>query len=162
MLFRSGPRTVLERRLCDRFGVRRPFDILTHLRSGRIGELAAVDAAPVVFEAARDGDAVARGIVDHLADELVLLGVSAIRRLGLTRSPVEVVLIGSVWKTDDAAFHARVRDGLLTVAPGARIERLHEPPVLGAALIGLDLLGAGEPAHALARRTIGAATFPVA
>jgi len=43
----------------------------------------------------------------------------------------------------------RIRDGLAAVAPRAEIRLLSAPPVLGAALLGLDALGA--PAAAATR-----------
>ncbi|MCY4294729.1 MAG: hypothetical protein OXC58_07845 [Acidimicrobiaceae bacterium] len=76
-------------------------------------------------------------------DELVLMGVSAIRRLRLVRSEFEVGFVGSAWKTDDSIFHDRVRAGLLAAAPGAILRLLGVPPVVGAALLGSDRLGLG-------------------
>jgi N-acetylglucosamine kinase-like BadF-type ATPase len=136
-----GPRTPLERLVPAHFGLRRPIDVVTALHVGSIPESSMSGMAPIVFRAARDGDAVARRLVDWLADELVLLGTSAVRRLGLARRPVEIVFLGSIWKTDDRAFHDRVAGGLLAVAPHAVLRRLDAPPVLGAALLGLDRLG---------------------
>lgn len=143
-----GPRTALERLVPDRFGLRRPADVIAALHAGRLDEAALASLAPIVFEAAAGGDRVARGIADWQADELVLIGTSAIRRLGLSRRPVEVVLLGSVWQTDDREFHDRVRTGLLAVAPRAVLRRLDAPPVLGAALLGADRLGLGSAATA--------------
>lgn len=141
-----GPRSSLERLVPATFGLRRPLDVIAALHAGRLDETALASLAPVVFEAAAAGDRVARGIADWQADELVRIGASAIRRLGLARSPVEIVLLGSVWRTDDRAFHERVRDGLLAVAPRAVLRRLDAPPVLGAALLGADRLGLGSAA----------------
>ena len=97
-----------------------------------------------MFEAAVAGDAVARGIVDRLADELVAMATALIRRLRLTQLDPDVVLAGSVFRAEDLAFHSRLRDGVLAVAPAARIVRLEAPPVLGSALLGLEQLR-GEP-----------------
>lgn len=144
-----GPRTSLEQLVPGHVGLRRPLDVVTALHLRRISEDDLLTLAPVLFTAAAAGDAVARGLADWQADRLVAIGASAIRRLGLTRRPVEVVLIGSIWRTDDRAFHERVRAGLLAVAPAAVIRRLDAPPVLGAALLGADRLGLD--AAALAR-----------
>ena len=146
-----GPRTSLEHLVPAHFGLRRPIDLVTALHTRRVPEAAMPGLAPVVFAAAEAGDEVARGLVTWLADEVVLLGVSAIRRLGLARSSVEIVFLGSVWNTDDEAFHARVREGLLAVAPRADLRRLDAPPVLGAALLGMDRLGLGADAEARLR-----------
>lgn len=153
-----GPRTSLEHLVPGHFGLRRPLDVVTALHTGRIPEANVAGLAPVVFEAAVAGDMVARGLVDRLADLVVAMGVSAIRRLSLTRRPVEIVLIGSVWDTTDQAFHDRVRDGLLAVAPRADLRRLDGPPVLGAALLGVDRLGLGAGAEARLRAELATST----
>ncbi len=139
-----GPRTSLETLVPARFGLRRPIDVVTALHTGEPPDLSLPDLAPVVFAAASDGDSVARSIVDWLADELVLMAVSAIRRLRLARSEFEMVFVGSIWKTDDSVFHDRVREGLLEAAPRVILRRLDAPPVLGAALLGSDRLGLGS------------------
>jgi hypothetical protein len=61
--------------------------------------------------------------------------------LRVARRPVEVVLVGGVFRTTDAEFHARVRRGIRQSLPKASIHRLDAPPVLGAALLGLDEVG---------------------
>jgi hypothetical protein len=75
-----------------------------------------------------------------VADEAIGLAHSALRKLGLARSAVDVVLSGGIFRTTDGRFHARVRDGVLAFAPRANIVPFAGPPVLGAALLGLDRL----------------------
>ena len=55
-----------------------------------------------------------------------------------------VVLAGGTFRTSDPGFLERIRAGILERLPGARIETLEAPPVLGAALIGLDALDGGR------------------
>ena len=52
--------------------------------------------------------------------------------------PSRSSLGGGIFDTTDTAFHARVAAGINAVAPRAVLVRLDAPPVLGAALIGLD------------------------
>jgi hypothetical protein len=87
---------------------------------------------------------VAREIVDRLADELATMATALIRRLHLTRLDPEVVLAGGVFRTDDPDFYGRIEAGIQGVAPRARTARLTAPPVLGAALLGLDRLAGGS------------------
>jgi hypothetical protein len=69
------------------------------------------------------------------------------------RRDPEVVCGGSVFRTDDLVFHDRIRDGVRAAIPAARVVRLVSPPVLGAALIGLDRLSAdGVAPRAVADR----------
>jgi N-acetylglucosamine kinase-like BadF-type ATPase len=146
-----GPRTALERTIPAAVGLRRP-DAVTHAYyAGRLDEARVGELAPTVFATAIDGDAVARAIIDRLADELVGMAAALARRAGLVRRDPEVVLGGSVFRTHDAAFHDRLRSGIVAAVPGARVVRLAAPPVAGAALIGLDRLapsGVVDPAVA--------------
>jgi hypothetical protein len=78
---------------------------------------------------------------------------TAIRRLRMTKLDVEIVLGGGIFRNRDDPFFERIRDGLLQVAPDSSMVRLEAPPVVGAALIGLDLAGS----RPTARRTLRAA-----
>ncbi|HXI79889.1 MAG TPA: BadF/BadG/BcrA/BcrD ATPase family protein [Verrucomicrobiae bacterium] len=138
-----GPRTELERTIPAAVGLRRPDDVTRAYYDGRLDEARIGDLAPTVFATAAGGDPIARGIVDHLADELAGMAAALARRTGLTRRDPEVVLAGGIFKTDDAAFHAGLADRIRATIPEARIVRLAAPPVLGAALIGLDRLNGG-------------------
>jgi N-acetylglucosamine kinase-like BadF-type ATPase len=133
-----GPRTSLERAVAAHFGLRTPEAVMRAMYEGRIRSSRLAELSPAVFDAAVAGDAVARSIVDRLADELATMGRALIRRLRLARTDVEVVLAGGVFATSDRLFHERVADGIHRSAPRARIARLAVPPVAGAALIGLD------------------------
>ena len=135
-----GPRTSLEVLVPAHLGYRRPLDVTYALYRGRLTSAAIRELAPVVFEAAGRGDAVARFIVDQQADEVVAMATAALRRISSLRRSIPVVLAGGVFKTTDAAFHERIRAGLAAAAPLAEVRRLTAPPVLGAALLGLDAL----------------------
>ncbi len=148
-----GRRTILERLVPSHFGLSSPAALTRARYEERIEEARLTELAPIVFEAATGGDAVARAIVDRLADELVAMATALIRRLHMTRLDPEVVLGGGVFHATDRAFYERLEAGIRKVAPEARTVRLTAPPVLGAALIGLDRLsGAGvTPASAESR-----------
>lgn len=140
-----GPRTSLERSVPGYFGLGRPDDLTTELYSGRLDPDRLRELAPLVFEAAAAADPVAVAIVDALADEVVAWARAMIRRLHLTRRDVPVVLAGGVFRTTHTPFFDRIRSGIAAVAPAARVELLAAPPVLGAALLGLDRLDLGPP-----------------
>ena len=141
-----GPRTSLERSVPAHFGLGRPLDVTDAVERGRISLERLRELSPVVFEAAADGDDVARKIVDRLADELATMANALIRRLRLTRMDPDVVLAGGVFHAADARFEARIAAGIRTVAPRARVTRLEALPVTGAALLALDRLAVDDPA----------------
>ena len=107
-----GQRTSLERLVPAHFGLRSPGALTKALYFERLSERRLSELAPLVFEAAAAGDAVARSIVDRLADELVAMARALIRRLRLTRLDPEVVLAGGVFRTDEPGFHARLEAGI--------------------------------------------------
>jgi N-acetylglucosamine kinase-like BadF-type ATPase len=149
-----GPKTELQVTIPACLGYRRPFQVLTALHTGRLDVDRIAQLPPVVFETAARGDATARSIIDRQADEVVALATTAIRRLRMTRLDVDVVLGGGIFRTDDAAFFDRIRDGVARVAPAATITVLSDPPVIGAAQLGLDRVGATRAAHVRARAAL--------
>ena len=147
-----GQRTVLERTVPAHFGVRRPWSVLEGIRNGLIArDRVVLELPPLVFAAAANGDAVARSIVDALADEVVTMVVASLRRLRLLRTEVDVTLGGGVFRAEDPAFVTRIRAGVCETAPNARVAVLDGPPVVGAALLGLDHAGARDGAAARLR-----------
>lgn len=149
-----GPRTSLERSIPAYFGFGRPLGITWAIYRGRIAEERLRELSPIVFAAAMEGDAVARQIVDRLADELATMAIAILRRLRLVRANVDVVLAGGVIRTEDEAFFEGIAQRLHRRAPLARIRRLTEPPVVGAALLALDRLSASPGAEARLRREV--------
>ena len=149
-----GPKTELQQTIPARLGYRRPFQVLTALHTGKLDVDRIAQLPPVVFETAARGDATARSIIDRQADEVVALATTAIRRLRMTRLDVDVVLGGGIFRNDDAAFFERIRDGVAQVASAATITVLSDPPVIGAAQLGLDRVGATRAAHVRARAAL--------
>ena len=135
-----GPGTALETLVPAHFGLARPIDVTRRLEAGTLGERRLGELSPIVFRAAATGDTVARSIVDRQADELIAMAGAIIRRLHLTRLDPDVALAGGIFAADDEAFERRIRDGIRRVAAAATVRRSSSPPVLGAALLGLDRL----------------------
>ncbi len=145
-----GPRTSLARSVPEHFGLRTPRQVMEalyfrRLEGGRLAEL-----APVLFRDAAT-DEVARGLVDRQADEIVLMAEAAIRRLGMRALDVDVVLGGGIFRNRFPPFFERIEAGLHQVAERARIAVLSAPPVVGAAMLALDRIGASGPAKARTR-----------
>jgi N-acetylglucosamine kinase-like BadF-type ATPase len=145
--------TALEKQVPAFYGVRSPMALLELIQMGRVDRYAA-ELAPLVFRCAGTGDVVAQALLDHQADEIVAMVVSAVRRLHLTRRDVDVVLGGGLFRSGDRRFNERIERGILAIAPAARTRQLLVPPVVGAALLGLDRLGAEPGAHARIRSTL--------
>jgi hypothetical protein len=116
-----------------------------------------LELAPVVLaEAAPDGsgDLMAAEIVDRLAAEVVALARVALTRLSLTDGPVEVLLGGGIMRAANGRLQGAIADGLRAVNPDVVARVVPEPPIVGAALLGLDDLGAPPDAHVRSRREL--------
>jgi N-acetylglucosamine kinase-like BadF-type ATPase len=142
-----GAPTLLRERVPAHLGKADAEAVLTGVYTGAIPYNTLFELARVLLDAAADGDAEARRAADILADEVVAFVHAAVVRLDLRDEPVEVVMGGGIFDTGDTAFHDRIAAGIHASAPRAILVRLDAPPVLGAALIGLD--DAGAPPEAL-------------
>ncbi|MCS7478827.1 N-acetylglucosamine kinase [Umezawaea endophytica] len=101
----------------------------------------------VLFDVAASGDRVALEVVDRLVEEITVLADVSLRRLDLLEERVDVVLGGGVLTGTGDVVVGAVRDRLSTSAPMARIRVVDLPPVVGAALLGLDAIGTSPAAE---------------
>jgi N-acetylglucosamine kinase-like BadF-type ATPase len=146
-----GDRTSLRRLVPAHFRMTKPRQVMEALYLGGLDERRLLELTPVVFRAAADRDAVARALVDRQADEIVAMATVAIKRLRMRRLDVDVVLGGGVFRNEWPPFFDRIRDGIREVAAGVELRVLATPPVVGAALLGLDRLGASRAAQTRVR-----------
>jgi len=149
-----GPATSLAELLPAHFGRPDLAALLEAIHLGAISGHHLHTAAPVLFEAADGGDAVAAAIVLRQAEEVVVLATSAMRRLDLLDEPVPVVLGGGVLTAGHALLLDAIESGLAAAAPKAQPRVVAAPPVVGAALLGLDRIGAGPAARTRLRAAI--------
>lgn len=97
-------------------------------------------AAPLIFQAAANGDEVALEIVLWAARELGSLAIGVIRQLSFESQAFEIVQVGSLYKGSPLlvdTLHQTVR----LVAPAARFLTLTAPPVVGAVLLAMEQHG---------------------
>ncbi|GAA2592389.1 BadF/BadG/BcrA/BcrD ATPase family protein [Actinomadura fulvescens] len=150
-----GPRTALTAAVAAHFGLARAEDVGLGVHRGDIAWERLTSLAPVLLDTAEAGDRVARGLTDRLGEEIMLLGVTALRRLDLLGSPAEVVLGGGVLTARRPILMDTIERHYAARAPRARLVVADDPPVLGATLLGLDLLGAAPAAHQVVRAAFG-------
>jgi N-acetylglucosamine kinase-like BadF-type ATPase len=155
-----GPRTLLERRVPEHFGLATPLEVAEAIHRGRIAQHRLTELAPLVTRLAAD-DPVAAGIVERLVDEVVAFVRATVQRLGLEESDVDVVLGGGLLQHGEPAFIARIADGVHETAPGATVRPSGSPGVLGSALLALDELAATEAAKRRLREELAARHVPV-
>jgi N-acetylglucosamine kinase-like BadF-type ATPase len=149
-----GPATLLVDAVTQHFGYLTIADVSAAVHLGDIRSDLLADLSPMVFRVAASGDPVARSLVVQQGEEIVTMATAALRRLGLLTSPVTVVLGGGVLRTRDPLLFNVITDRLGTTAPRAEISLVTDPPVVGAALLGLDALGIDGPAHETLRTEV--------
>jgi N-acetylglucosamine kinase-like BadF-type ATPase len=135
------------------FGVASMLELAEAVHLGRLRKRRFVELAPIVIAEA-GSDEVAREIVRRLADEIVAFVRVALARIGPLGEPAEIVLGGGILGARDPLLNGAVDAGLAGLGVPLFTTVVDSPPVVGAALLGLDRVGAPPSAHARLRREL--------
>jgi N-acetylglucosamine kinase-like BadF-type ATPase len=142
-----GPQTGLREAVAGYFGVATVRDVTLGIHLGKISKKELLGLAPVLLAVAREGDQIARDLVRHQAEEICVMAMVAMRRLGLTTRATPVVLGGGLMTARDPLLLSEITERITAAAPQATVIVVAVPPVAGAALLGLDHVGAGAEAE---------------
>ncbi|MFE6407804.1 N-acetylglucosamine kinase [Streptomyces sp. NPDC057837] len=142
-----GAPTDLSRTLPAHFGLPSTHALVEALHLERIPAPRRHELTPVLFATAAGGDAIARALVERQAEEVVAMAMVALTRLDLLDEETPVLLGGGVLAARHAQLNDRIEHVLAERAPKAVPRVVTARPVLGAALLGLDRLGAGRGAQ---------------
>ena len=149
-----GAKTTLERVVPEHFGLETPMQLAEEIHAGRIGHRRAIELAPVVFaEAKHDAEAGGdrrpprRGGRDD--DPRHPRAARADAGAGPCRARRRADAVGR------PAPDRRGQGGPRPRRAGRERPRHRSPPIVGAALLGLDQLGAGAGAQERLRRELG-------
>lgn len=150
-----GADTSLRDAVAARFGVACVHDLAIALYRGEVESSRLSQLAPLVLAAAGTDDLVARKLVVRLAREVATMALVAIRRLDLALCDTPVILGGGVLTSNDALLIGRIRTQIAAEIPRAQVSIVTVPPVAGAALLGLDYIGAAPQAERPLRAAYG-------
>jgi N-acetylglucosamine kinase-like BadF-type ATPase len=151
-----GPRTDLQAAVPAHFGLTDSFEVSRAIHLGQIPSGRLVELAPVVI-ASSERDRVAANIIGGIANEVIAFATAALRRLELTGADIDVVLGGGLLRSVPASVIETIARGVTDVAPSARVLLAPSDPIVGAALLALDAIPAGDAAKARARAELDAA-----
>ena len=151
-----GPATALTEALPRHAGLTTMTELIEAVHLGRLSEAECMDLNPVLFAVAADGDQVASDVVRRQAEEVVALAVAAMRRLGVLGEPIPVVLGGGVLTAGHPQLMDEIERRLAEAAPHASSSVVRMPPVVGAALLGLDRIGASPDVRERLRQSFSA------
>ena len=129
-----GPETELSEVFCRLTNSSSVAEMLEDFSRG--GE-PALSAAPEVLRAAEDGDEVAGRIVTSAGGELGRSAALVARHLEMDSEPFELVLAGGLFRSRSRLL----RDSILAAVPSAELRELRAAPVVGAALMAMELAG---------------------
>ncbi|MET8345595.1 N-acetylglucosamine kinase [Streptomyces microflavus] len=150
-----GEPTELARTLPAHFGLDSMYALIEALHRGTIPPARRHELTPVLFATAAAGDPLATAVVEQQAEEVVAMASVALTRLGLLEEEAPVLLGGSVLAARHPQLNDRIAELLAARAPKAVVRVVSEPPVLGAALLGLDRTGAAPEVHRRLRAQYG-------
>jgi N-acetylglucosamine kinase-like BadF-type ATPase len=151
-----GPATALTEALPRRAGLGTMNDLIEAVHLGQLSEAECMELTPVLFDVAATGDEVASDLVRRQAEEVVALAVAAMRRLGVLGEPIPVVLGGGVLTAGHPQLMDEIDSRLSDAAPLAEPRVVRTPPVVGAALLGLDRIDAAPDVRERLRASFAA------
>ncbi|MDR0782265.1 MAG: ATPase [Propionibacteriaceae bacterium] len=138
-----GPQTLLESLTLQALGRASMDEVILAFHKGELRESDTKSLlTPLVFQAAAAGDEVALGVVARQAEEIVAYASAAIKRLGVGGQPCPIVLGGGIIAARPAALMAMIDQQLTAALPEAQLIIVEDPPVVGAALLAFETLGA--------------------
>lgn len=152
-----GPATTMTTLISTHFATPDATTVAEQLHLGILPPARMHELVTVLFDAGEAGDPVAVSIIERQAEEIVTLVATTVRRLGLLDSDVDVVLGGGILAAREAVLLRPLGIRLAAALPTVRPVFLCSPPVLGAAMLGLEQLwadGADPPATALRTRAV--------
>jgi N-acetylglucosamine kinase-like BadF-type ATPase len=141
-----GVSTALTEVVCGALGVPDPEAMIhrfyvTEMQGAESNWPCLLAIVPRIFEAADEGDRVAVELVERSAQEIVSTAVALLRRLDLLSVPADVVLGGSIFRTETRLLMTRIKQLLRADAPLGAVILPEVEPAVGAALCALDMLG---------------------
>jgi N-acetylglucosamine kinase-like BadF-type ATPase len=139
-----GPATALAAAAAARLGLGSATECALAFHAGALPDARIHELVPILFDVAEAGDEVALDIIRRQTDEIVTMVRVCVERLTFAHESIPVVLGGGVLAADQPLLIDAVRVGLLQVSPRCAPQVLHAPPVMGAAVQGLDFLAHGS------------------
>ena len=134
-----GPHTQLTPRICQALGLEQITEVVA--RDLPPQQIAAL--FPVVIEASRSRDAVARLLCEQAGHDLGDLALALLRRLGRHERPLSVACAGGIFQSG-AAIRRSFGRYIRRHAPRARVALLRRPAVAGALALAREAAVSGK------------------
>lgn len=135
-----GEKTILEEKVLRFFKAKDYNELAKRLYYNPSEYGRALGLAPVLFEALREGDKVAREIVEKIVNETVISAYNLMVKLDLLTEETPLVLAGSLYK-GATWLPEYVQSKMRLYAEKCKVVPLKIPPAVGAALIAFEKAG---------------------
>lgn len=133
-------KSALEAAVPPIFGVSTMEDVCRLLKQNPLSDKERYQLPITVFQLADSGDSVCRMLIHDLGHEEGLYAAAVIRRLHMENEQVPVVLIGSLFHSDDPLLLDPFMEAVRTAAPAAYPVLPTRKPVTGAVRMALFIL----------------------
>lgn len=133
-------KSALEAAVPPIFGVSTMEDVCRLLKQNPLSDKERYQLPITVFQLANNGDSVCRMLIQDLGHEEGLYAAAVIRRLHMENEQVPVVLIGSLFHSDDPLLLDPFMEAVRTAAPAAYPVLPTRKPVTGAVRMALFIL----------------------
>lgn len=133
-------KSALEAAVPPIFGVSTMEAVCRHLKQNPLSDKERYQLPITVFQLANSGDSVCRMLIQDLGHEEGLYAAAVIRRLHMENEQVPVVLIGSLFHSDDPLLLDPFMEAVRTAAPAAYPVLPTRKPVTGAVRMALFIL----------------------
>ena len=133
-------KSALEAAVPPIFGVSTMEDVCRLLKQNPLSDRERYQLPITVFQLANSGDSVCRMLIQDLGHEEGLYAAAVIRRLHMENEQVPVVLIGSLFHSDDPLLLDPFMEAVRTAAPAAYPVLPTRKPVPGAVRMALFIL----------------------
>ena len=133
-------KSALEAAVPPIFGVSTMEDVCRLLKQNPLSDKERYQLPITVFQLANSGDSVCRMLIHDLGHEEGLYAAAVIRRLHMENEQVPVVLIGSLFHSDDPLLLDPFMEAVRTAAPAAYPVLPTRKPVTGAVRMALFIL----------------------
>ncbi len=132
-----GDKTILEEKVLKFFGVKDYVELAKKLYYDPSEYGKALGLAPILFEALREGDNVARNIVEKIVNETVISAYNLMTKLDLLKDEPPLVLAGSLYKGVEW-LPEYIQSKMRMYVERCKVVLLKIPPAVGAALIAYE------------------------
>ena len=135
-----GQRTLLTQSVCDRFSIQCMDDLMNRLYAAEMPRTEIAALAPLIFAAAAKGDVVAQSIIRYGCEAMADCAQAVARRLDLDTGPSELAITGGLTNAGALLLHP-FQDAVKRRLPACQVKEAELIPVIGAALLALEMLG---------------------